>query len=224
MTSYSSLERSLRFFASVFRPSSTPAGGGGAGRRPSSILAVANGGAVQDAASTSSKQQQPQAHGPGSGSGSGSAGALKSAGFRLVDMERFVESLSTHAWLANGSRKKHTAVCLFHRVQREGVGTASGGGGGGGGREPAADEGAERDADEQQRQNMQARMAAIDRKIKASEPEDTVRIYEGTNAGAAAATLLFGCGWCSWSLFAACLLSLISLLPEAVSWPVLHCE
>jgi hypothetical protein len=59
---------------------------------------------------------------PGGASNSSSSSSnKKNNGFRLVDMERFVEELTTYVWMANGSRKKHTAVCLMHKVQRRAI-------------------------------------------------------------------------------------------------------
>lgn len=44
----------------------------------------------------------------------------KIGSFRLVDMERFVEELTTYSWLGNGSRKKTTTVCYYHKTIRRG--------------------------------------------------------------------------------------------------------
>jgi hypothetical protein len=56
--------------------------------------------------------------------------AKKGTSYRLVDMERFVEDLTTFTWLGNGPRHEYPCLCLFHKIsKRQLAGDASNYGG-----------------------------------------------------------------------------------------------
>lgn len=105
---------------------------------------------------------------------SSAALAKKAGGFRLVDMERFLEELTTYAWLANGSRKKNTAVCLFHKQQRKSVQPPSASVAGRGAQYDSDEEEDERLGDEN-RASMQAQIDGIEREIETAGGEELVR-------------------------------------------------
>jgi hypothetical protein len=126
VSDYSSIERSVAFYETTFRsspsssstttnvpsPTSRP-------RRPTSSSSVASR-RRSSTPSTVSVSGGQTARGPSSmgGSNSGGQGVKKRQSFRLVDVERFVEDLTTYIWMGNGPRASHPALCLLHKTVR----------------------------------------------------------------------------------------------------------
>lgn len=44
---------------------------------------------------------------------------FKAKSFRMVDIERFVEDLTTYVWLGNSVRRKTATLCLLHKISRK---------------------------------------------------------------------------------------------------------
>lgn len=172
---YATIEKCIKFYDDTFHLHSSGIGSG-----------------TTDEAATKAKSASAAVGAlgvSGSSSWESSNAPKKGVGFRLVDMERFVEELTTYVWLANGSRKKHTAVCLLHRVQRRtmyGVGGATSAIGGAGDTDDWDDIGSDDDdneddasrpeGDETSRERqLQSQVALVDRVLDAGETEESVR-------------------------------------------------